>query len=91
TSPVKEKEREESPVLESPVRKKQKVTDEADSEETEDLDAYIGDRDDDEDEPGGEDHPIYEIHDSEEEGDEEYNEGDEEKEDEEEAETQGKG
>ncbi|KAH9312108.1 hypothetical protein KI387_027143, partial [Taxus chinensis] len=51
----------------SPIRKKKKVADEAKSEETEDLDAYIGDRDDDEDELGGEDHPICEIHDSKEE------------------------
>ncbi|KAH9294844.1 hypothetical protein KI387_038432, partial [Taxus chinensis] len=56
----------------------------------EDLDAYIGDKDDDDELEGGEDHPVYEIHDSEEEGDE-YNEGDEEKKDEEEVETQGKG
>ncbi|KAH9296165.1 hypothetical protein KI387_039753, partial [Taxus chinensis] len=90
-SPSKEKEKEESPVLESPVRKKQKVTKEADSEETKILDAYIGDKDDDEPK-GGEDHPMYDIHDSEEEeGEEKYNKEDEEKNDEEEVEDQGKG
>ncbi|KAH9321402.1 hypothetical protein KI387_016041, partial [Taxus chinensis] len=50
-SPVEEQEREESIVRESSVRKKRKVINEADSEEIEDLDADIGERDDDEDEP----------------------------------------
>ncbi|KAH9296729.1 hypothetical protein KI387_044757, partial [Taxus chinensis] len=60
------------------------------SKETEILDYYISEKDDD-DLEGGKYHQVYEIHDYEEEGGEEYNEGDEEKEDEEEADTHGKG
>ncbi|KAH9311954.1 hypothetical protein KI387_026989, partial [Taxus chinensis] len=71
-------------------RKKQKVIDEVNSEETKYLDAYIGDKYDDDEPEGGKDHLVYEIHDYEEDRGE-YNKGDEEKEDEEEAKTQGKG
>ncbi|KAH9308245.1 hypothetical protein KI387_036156, partial [Taxus chinensis] len=68
-----------------------KVTEEADSEEIESLDAYNGEKDENNLE-GGEDHPMYDIHDSEEEeGEEKHNKEYEEKNDEEEAEDQGKG
>ncbi|KAH9323045.1 hypothetical protein KI387_017684, partial [Taxus chinensis] len=51
---------------------------EANSEETESLDAYIGDKDEDKPE-GGQDHLVYYIHDSkDEEGEEKYNKEDEE-------------
>ncbi|KAH9304032.1 hypothetical protein KI387_008436, partial [Taxus chinensis] len=53
--------------------------------------ASIGDKDDDDELEGGEDHPVYEVHDSEDEGDVEYNREDKEKHDKEEAKAQGKG
>ncbi|KAH9309464.1 hypothetical protein KI387_037375, partial [Taxus chinensis] len=46
--------KEESPILESPIRKKQKVMEEYDSQDIESLEKYMGERDDDEeDEPEG--------------------------------------
>ncbi|KAH9298658.1 hypothetical protein KI387_030340, partial [Taxus chinensis] len=47
-SPTEEDEKEESPILESSVRKKRKVTKEVDSKGTESLEAYRGKNDDDE-------------------------------------------
>ncbi|KAH9324254.1 hypothetical protein KI387_004432, partial [Taxus chinensis] len=71
--------------------KRQKVTKEEDSEETNSLDAYISDKDDD-DLEGGEDHLVYDVHDFEEKGDEgNYNKEDKEKNNEEEVKDQGKG
>ncbi|KAH9331272.1 hypothetical protein KI387_003380, partial [Taxus chinensis] len=51
-------------------RKKKKVMEEADSEETESLEKYVGERDEDEeDEPEGDHEPlVFSMHDLEEEG-----------------------
>ncbi|KAH9321831.1 hypothetical protein KI387_016470, partial [Taxus chinensis] len=65
-------EKEESPILESPVRKNQKVAEKADSEGTESLEAYIGEINDDDHEEA-QDHPMYDVYNSEDEGNEENN------------------
>ncbi|KAH9296045.1 hypothetical protein KI387_039633, partial [Taxus chinensis] len=59
----------------SPIRKKQKVIEEVDSEETKSLEKYRGDRDDDEeDEPEGDQEPlVFSMYDSREEGAEDKN------------------
>ncbi|KAH9301161.1 hypothetical protein KI387_012744, partial [Taxus chinensis] len=73
-----------SPMLESPVRKKQRIEEDTTSEETGSLERYIGEKDDENEEDGsGEDDseeedpekdqepPIFNVHDSKEEGREE--------------------
>ncbi|KAH9287484.1 hypothetical protein KI387_031601, partial [Taxus chinensis] len=57
-------------------RKKQKVIEEADSEDMDSLEAYKGERDDGKEyEPeGAQEPPVFEVHDSEEEGEENKNE-----------------